>query len=317
MRSAEFGIRNAECGVRSAEWREVPAPLPRVTAEPIRARPRTFLALVVVVPSLRADGPGPRKVIQINREEIKPGRTATHVKAEEAYVRAVHGAKAPLYWVGLRSMTGPPEAWFLASYDTYAAYEAENDMLAKNAGLGRQLDAADEQDAAFRTGGGSIIAELLENLSYRMRPTVQDMRYMTVVTFRIRPGFSQAFEEVRTLVKAAHEKANVDEHWAAYRVVSGMPAGTYLLLSGSTTLKDLDTDPHSQAYRDAVGDDGRAKQQQFQREGLIATDVATFEITPQMSSVPDEWTKARPDFWKAPAPAKTAAKPADAAKPGQ
>ena len=274
-------------------------------------------ALVVFAPPVGAEGPGPRKVVQIIREEIKPGRAGAHVKAEEAYVRAFHAAKAPVYYVGLRSITGPAEAWFVSSYDSYAAVEAENDMVAKNATLGRQLEAADDQDAGFRTGGRTILADLVENLSYRMRPTVQDMRYMTVATFRIRPGFGQAFEEVRALVKAAHDKANVDEHWAVYRVTSGMPAGTYLLLSGSSTLKDLDTDPHSQAYKDAMGDDGRAKQQQFQRDGLMSTDVITFEITPQMSNVPDEWTKARPDFWKAPAPAKAAGKPTEAAKPGQ
>jgi hypothetical protein len=74
--------------------------------------------------------------------------------------------------------------------------------------------------------------------------------------------------------------------------------------------------PHpkdTRAYRDAVGDEGRAKIQQFQRDGVLGIDTALFEISPQMSNVPDEWLKARPDFWKLPAmKTSSAGKPADA-----
>jgi hypothetical protein len=261
------------------------------------------------------EGPGPRKVIQITREEIKAARGAAHAQAEGAYVRAFRAAKAPVYYVGLRSLTGPTEAWFLSSYESYAALEQENDLVAKNASLARALEMADDQDAAFRTGTRTVIGELVEELSYRMRPTVQDMRYVHVSTIRVRPGWGTAFEEIRKIGQAAHEKANVDEHWAMYRVVSGMPAGTFLLLQGSMSLKEEDTNPHTQAYRDALGDEGRKKLEQFQRDGILGVDEALFEISPQMSNVPDEWLKARPDFWKLPAvKTSSTAKPVESAK---
>jgi hypothetical protein len=267
---------------------------------------------LVAVPRAQ-EGPGPRKVMQIIREEIKPARATAHGRAEEAYVRAFRANKTPVYYVGLRAVTGPTEAWFMSSYDSFAALEQENDLVAKNASLAKALERADDQDAQFRTGTRTIVAELQEDASYRMRPSVQDMRYIHVTTIRVRPGWGNAFDETRKAVKAAHEKANVDEHWALYRVVSGMPAGTYLMLQGSMSLKEEDTDPHTQAYRDALGDDGRAKLQQFQRDGVLGTDTALFEISPQMSNVPDEWIKARPDFWKLPTMKTSTAKPADAA----
>ena len=265
----------------------------------------------VAVP-VAQQGPGPRKVLQITREEIKAARATPHARAEEAYVRAFRANKAPVYYVGLRSLTGPTEAWFVSSYDSYAALEQENDLVAKNASLTKALEMADEQDAPFRTNTRTVIAELQEELSYRMRPSVQDMRYMHVTTIRVRPGWGSAFEDVRKIGKAAHEKANVDEHWALYQVVSGMPGGTYLMMQGSMSMKEDDNDPHTQAYRDALGDEGRAKLQQFQRDGMLGVETVTFEISPQMSNVPDDWLKARPDFWKLPA-MKTSAttKPAD------
>jgi hypothetical protein len=276
------------------------------------------LGVVVVGISLIAvpraqEGPGPRKVMQIIREEIKPARATAHGRAEEAYVRAFRSTKTPVYYVGLRAVTGPTEAWFMSSYDSFAALEEENDRLSKNAALAKALEMADDQDAQFRTGTRTIVAELEEDASYRMRPSVQDMRYIHVTTICVRPGWGSAFDEMRKLSKAAHEKANVDEHWALYRVVSGMPVGTFLMLQGSMSLKEEDTDPHTQAYRDALGDEGRAKLQQFQRDGVLSTENALFEISPQMSNVPDEWIKARPDFWKLPAMKTSTAKPADAA----
>jgi hypothetical protein len=271
-------------------------------------------------PSLRAEEPGPAKVLRVIREEIKPARTAAHARAEEAYVRAGAASKIPAYWVGMNAITGPSEAWFISSYPSFEALEKENDAMYRV--VARQLDAADEGDAQFRTGTRVYLLELNEDLSYRMRPNVKDMRYLTIATTRVKPGYGRAFTEMRKAVKAAHEKANVDEHWAFYEVASGAPAGTYMIFFGSSTMKDADTDPHTQAYRDAVGDEGRAKYEAFAREGIAFTDMVTLEITPQMSHVPAEWIAARPDFWKAPsmkttmaAPKEPAVKPASQVKP--
>ena len=236
-------------------------------------------------------------MLRIVREEIKPARGVAHARAEEAYVRAAAGSKVPAYWVGMNAITGPSEAWFISSHASNEALEKENDAL--EAAVAKQMEAADEGDAQFRTGTRMYLLELDESLSY-----------------------GQAFLEVRKALKAAHEKANVDEHWAFYEVTSGAPSGTYMLLFGSSTMKDGDTDPHTAAYRDAVGDEGRAKYQEFQRTGVASSEFVTFEISPRMSHVPAEWISERPGFWKAPSikttmatPKAPAVVPASQAKP--
>jgi hypothetical protein len=97
-----------------------------------------------------------------------------------------------------------------------------------------------------------------------------------------------------------------------------------MIMFGSSAMKDDDTDPHTQAYRDAIGDDGRTKNETFMREGIESIDTVTFEISPQMSHVPAEWIAARPGFWKAPSmktkmtsvtPKESAVKPAALTKP--
>ena len=281
-------------------------------------------ALVMVCtagPFLFAEGPGPSKVLRIVREEIKPARGAAHARAEEAYVRAGAASKMPAYWIGMSAISGPSEAWFFSGYDSYDALEKENDAF--NAAVGKQMEAADEGDAQFRTGTRLYLLELNEDLSYQMRPTVKDMRYITVMTVRVKPGHSRAFLDMRKALTAAHAKAKVEEHWAFYEVTSGAPVGTYMILFGSSAMKDDDTDPHTQAYRDAVGDEGRTSSEAFMWEGIAGMETATFEISPQMSHVPAECVAARPGFWKAPTmkkmtsaePKESAVKPASLAKP--
>jgi hypothetical protein len=274
-----------------------------------------LVAFVWLAPPVLSQGPGPKKVLQVLREEIKPARAAAHIRAEEAYVKAFRGAKAPVYYLGLRTLSGGNEAWFVSSYDSYAAWEKENDMIGGNAALVKQLEQADDQDAAFRTGQRSLVLELVEELSYRPRPTAQDFRYLTVVTTRIRPGHGRDFEEARKAFTAAHEKANVDEHWAFYRVAEGMPGPAYMIIMGGKSMAEADHDPHTQAFRDAVGDEGRKMMQQVQRDSVLFNEVVTLEIVPRMSNVPDEWIKARPDFWKAPAMPTTSAAPRRATEP--
>jgi len=259
-----------------------------------------------------AQEPGARKVLQVIREEIKPARKAAHARAEEAYVRAFRTSSVPVYYVGFDTLTGTPESWFVSAYESFAAYEAENQMVEKNAALSKLLEQADDLDAPFRTGQRNLLLSLEEDLSYRARGSMRDMTYVDVIITRVRPGHVRSFRDMRKALKAAHEKANVDEHWAIYSVDSGMPTGTFVMFSGSSTLKERDTDPHTQAYRDAFGDEGRKMQETFQREGILNQEVLTLAINPRMSNPPDEWVTARPDFWKLPskkpamaAPAKT------------
>jgi hypothetical protein len=54
------------------------------------------LSVSLVAVTRAQQGPGPRKVMQIIREELKPARSGPHGRAEEAYVRAMRAAKAPV-----------------------------------------------------------------------------------------------------------------------------------------------------------------------------------------------------------------------------
>ena len=65
----------------------------------------------------------PRRSWQIEREELRPGKGAAHAVNEAAWAAAYAKAQSPVQWLGMTSVTGPSEAWFLTRLDSFAAFE--------------------------------------------------------------------------------------------------------------------------------------------------------------------------------------------------
>jgi hypothetical protein len=254
----------------------------------------------------------PAKVLQIIREEIKAGRATAHEKYEAGYVKAYKAAKRAPY-LAMSALTGPSEAWFIVSFPSYAALEKETDATAKDATLSAELERLDEGDAAYRTGGRTMIAEYKPELSYHARGDFSGVHYIEVTIVHVRPGHGREYEELVSASKKAHEQANVDEHFGVYEVASGMPTGTYVVFAGLNSLAELDSDPHGQGYRDAVGDEGRAKMQKLIADSVVAVDRMVFQFSPRMSNPPAWLLRTDPVFWT---PAKPVVRPAmPSAKP--
>ena len=74
----------------------------------------------------------------------------------------------------------------------------------------------------------------------------------------------------------------MNEHWAVYAVQSGMPAGTFLFLYPLASLDALDAvQPMHTAndYRDAVGESGRARQNDIVRDGVAMQQTLLFAFS--------------------------------------
>jgi hypothetical protein len=137
---------------------------------------------------------------------------------------------------------------------------------------------------------------------------------MQVQLIRVKPGRGREFADNWREVVAAHEKAKMEESWAFYQVASGMPDGTYLYLQAHTSLAEVDQTAKTHgaaAYRDAVGEAGRARAREATQLAVEFSQTLYFAFNPKMSTVPKAWMDADP-FW-APKPA-VAAKPAEKKK---
>jgi hypothetical protein len=242
---------------------------------------------------------GPPKVLQIGREQVKPGKNALHEKVEASWPLLFANAHWPTHWLGMTSLTGPNEAWFVVGFDSLAAWEKDNRDMEKTPALKTQSDQLSQKDGELLSGTNSIAAVYNEEFSYRPNVKLGEMRYFAVVTLHVRPGHDNDFTEARKLAKAAHEKANMDEHWAYYQVISGAPTGTYLIFAPMKSLKEADAYPslHGKAYKDALGEEGQKKMRELESTAILSSETNLFEFKPKMSYVSKETAAADPAFW--------------------
>ena len=265
-----------------------------------------------------AQGPpqGPPKVIMIQREEIKPGKMTAHEKLAHGYVQAFANAKAATHWIGMTPVAGNEnEAFFLTPYASYAAIEKDRRDTEKmmTGALKAAVDQLDQQGVDIHTSSRQLIAEYRADLSYNPTVNFPQMRYVEITTTRVRPGRERDFEEARKIVKAAHERARIDEHFAIFEVATGALAQTYLTLTPFKSLDEWDVETHGQPYLSALGEENRKNIDKMRAEGVISVESTLYAINPMMTYAPPEFAAADPGFW---GPKKaTSAKGAAAKKP--
>lgn len=242
--------------------------------------------------------PPPPKVIQIYREVIKPGHSPAHAKTEAGWPAAFTKANWPSHYIAMTSYSGPNEAWFISGWDSYAAYENDAREIEKNAALQAELDRLSAADGDHLANSISMFATYREDLSYRAAVNIPEMRYFVLTTYRVKPGRGADFAAARKIVQAAHEKANMDEHWATYQVTSGAPAGTYLLLLPMKSMAGLDAaqEMHGKAFEEAMGEENQKKVADLMNASLDSSTAVLFAFSPKMSYPPKEW-KAADAYW--------------------
>jgi len=239
----------------------------------------------------------PPKVLQIFREEVKPGKSAAHAVVEAGWPAAFARANWPTHYVAMTSTTGPSEAWYVTGHESFAAIEKDQQAVEKATVLNATLEQLSARDGEFLSSTRSVTAVHRPDLSYRSGSVnVAEARYARVATVRVRLGHGDAFVERQKTAMAAHDKANTGVHWTVYEVVGGMPAGTYLIFSSMKSLAEADVDV-SKAFREAMGEENFAKRMQFARDSLLFIESNIFAFSPKQSYVSKEWVAANPDFW--------------------
>ncbi len=281
--------------------------------------PRLGVALVFVTASgllaqtPAADPSAPPKVLQIIREDVKPGKAPAHQKWEEGWPRAYAKAKWPTSFVAMTSVSGPSEAWFMSGYDTFGAWGKDRESFDKNPIKGED-DRLSQGDGEFLSGTRSIVAAYREDLSAWAGVKLPTMRYFRVITYRVRPGHDSDFVDAAKTLKGGYEKASVKLPWAVYQIVSGLPTPTYLVFLPMKSFDEIDgAMANSKSIQEAMGEETQKKMSKLASDGYLSIESNIYALDPKMSYPSKEWIAGDPEFWtpkSAPAAAKKpAAKP--------
>jgi hypothetical protein len=253
------------------------------------------------------------KVLQITREFIKPYKGgAAHDKTESAFVTAMAKAKFPAYYVGLDSLSGKSRALFLTSYGSFAEWERDNKLVDKNPALTAELERASVADGELLDEVDSGVFTYDEELSYHPHADISHARYFEITEFHVRLGHGGDWRKLTKLYKDAQEKAGTSAHWATYQAAYGPNDGTFLSISGDTSMADIDTGigEDSKKLMAALGEDGMKQLDKLYGETVESANTQLFAVNPKQSYVSPDMIMADHEFW-APKPA---AKPSAAEK---
>jgi hypothetical protein len=212
-------------------------------------------------------------------------------------VRPYIAGQAPVNVVGMSVIAGPAENWLIELHDSFASVESVDQAL--SAASAQTPDAApftDDLLAQSRT----MVARYRPGLSYRPEEGIKlfpRMRYLDVATIRIRLGTEPDLVKLLKLRSFSLDSVNVDRPEIVYQVVSGAPAGTYLILAPMTSLRALDNGrPYTPAYAEGAEDVARklAVGTELVREHLW------LRIDPRLSYVSDDFASQDAAFWRPP-----------------
>jgi hypothetical protein len=291
---------------------------------PRHRRTCAIAALVVLLPLARAAAqtaaPTPTAtytppLLLIYREEVKPGHAAAHAANEEGWSAAFSKANAPAQWLGMTTLAGPTEAWFISGYESYEAWQKVEDGMDAVPALRATDDKFSAQEGDHLSRTSSILTSYRPALSYQPEVNLPLMRYMQVDVVRVKPGHDSTFRAAWRAQVEAHTAAKMDEHWAVYEVDAGTQDLTFFFFYPKTSMSGFDAagPMHTDdTYRNAVGEAGRTRMREMYQAAIESSTTYVFKLRPTMSTLSKAWIEADPTFWGArpaqPATALVAAK---------
>jgi len=263
-------------------------------------RTTLLLAAVVAAPLVAqtATMPGPPPVLWIQRELVKPGKGSAHNDWEAGWPAAFAKANWPTNYLGMNAMSGTNEAWFLIGYPSFAAMEKDMASTDANASLTSDLKRLSAGESDYVETTSQILAQYIPSLSYKPEIDLAKQRYFEVVRYTMKPGHDGDFWKASTIYRDAYVKGGLDNHWAIYRVVSGLPGGTYLVILPMRSLSQWDRiDTEDAAMAKAAGEAQMNALGKLVADGVATVQSQIFALNPKMSYVSKEMKAADP-FWR-------------------
>jgi hypothetical protein len=255
-------------------------------------------ATVAVAQEKPGEMHAPPKVLYINREFIKPGKTgAVHERSESAFVKAMVAAKSHNQYLALNSLSGKPRALFLSGYASFGDWEKSMMTDIRNATLSVALDRAALADGELLDAYDQTAWIYREDQSLNQTGGLVGIRLFELEVFQVKPGHEEEWATAVKMVKEAYAKVP-DAHWAMYQNVFGREQPTYLVITPRKSASEIDSAfANSKQFADAAGPEGMKKLSELSASAIASSETNIFVVSPKMSYMGEDLAKADPEFW--------------------
>jgi hypothetical protein len=182
-------------------------------------------------------------------------------------------------------MSGQPEVWWVTSYAGLDAWGKGSNYTEPT--YTGQLNKIAVEDGEHITGVIRTQAEAVPQASYGAFPDIKAVRVFSILTVQVRPGGEAAFTDIAQRYAAMMKAKDVPTSWRSYQVVSGAPAGTFLVFSSFPSWEAVEANRKATAAAMSMASstdaEGFAK---AVREGIVSMNARYFTVNPKMSTVP-------------------------------
>jgi hypothetical protein len=261
-----------------------------------------FGGLSTVAAQQMSDGAmPPPKVLQVIRENLKPGKSGSpHEATESGFVKAFQAAKWPTHYLAVDSMTGSPRSLFFVPYDSFAAWEKDAMATQRDATLSAALDRAAIADGEMLESSETSVFVYRQDYSLRAPVNIPLMRYFEIQRFKIRPGHEKEWDTLVKMYVTGYEKTVPNAHWATYQSAYGTDSGgVYIVVTPMKSATEVDQNfADSMKFMAAMGEDWMKKAGDLASACIESSQDNLFLFNPKLSYVSDDWIKADPTFWK-------------------
>lgn len=244
--------------------------------------------------------PPPPNLLEIVRESVRMGREGPHATLESRWAMTFRQANVPVYYIGMTSVWGPSEAWFIAGHDSYQGWEDLDRAIGSAPGLDDQVGLLATADAENISSTSSLMARYRPELSRAGGTDVARGRYLEFTIYRVRPGQVPAFEEGVRLYQKVVTEAGIPETWAVYQVTHGMAGPAFMIVVARTSLGELDPGLGERALAGALTAERAATLQRLAAAAIVSIDRKLFRLRPQLSNPSAEFSARDPGFWQSP-----------------
>ena len=255
-------------------------------------------ATVAVAQENSGEMHAPPKVLYINREIIKPGKSgAVHERSESAFVKAMSGAKSHNYYLALNSLSGKPRALFLSGYPSFEAWEKSMMEDFRNATLTAALDRAALADGELLDAYDQTAWIYREDQSMNQTGGLVGIRLFEIEVFQVKPGHEADWETAVKMVKDGYAKVP-GAHWAMYENVYGREQPSFLVITPMKSASEIDHNfGNSKQFADAMGPEGMKKLSELSASAIASSETNIFVVSPKMSYMGEDLAKSDPEFW--------------------
>jgi len=246
----------------------------------------------------------PPKVLYIVREDIKAGMMDAHSKHSANFVNIFRMLDTPNHRIALVPVAGSEnEVVYISGADSFKELEEIlNGTDKKMAGVGgstkAELERLNKEAPLLHDAMRDMFATYRSELSFNPGVDVRTMRYFSITTVRVRPGHDAQYADyLQKMVNVARQKAKLDNlHIAAFQVVSGTQAGTYMFFRPMKSLAELDENT-GMKMRAAMSDDMKKDVDKTAGDAIMSSETSTYWMTPAMSYVEKDFAAGDPAFW--------------------